>query len=93
MVMKKGRYGSFLACSNYPECKTIKSLKEKAKPEPTGELCPECGHELVRRKSRYGTTFVGCSNYPKCKYIKKEPKKSKKNEQEKEKDATQGDQE
>lgn len=93
MVMKKGRYGSFLACSNYPECKTIKSLKEKAKPEPTGELCPECGHELVRRKSRYGTTFVGCSNYPKCKYIKKEPKKSKKNEQEKEKEGTQGDQE
>lgn len=78
---------------NYPECKTIKSLKEKAKPEPTGELCPECGHELVRRKSRYGTTFVGCSNYPKCKYIKKEPKKSKKNEQEKEKEGTQGDQE
>ena len=50
---------------------------EKAKPEPTGEMCPECGHELVRRKSRYGTTFVGCSNYPKCRYIKKEPKAAK----------------
>ena len=40
-------------------------------------MCPECGHELVRRKSRFGTTFVGCSNYPKCRYIKKEPKKTK----------------
>ena len=77
MVMKKGRYGSFLACSNYPQCKTIKSLKQKAKPEPTGEMCPECGHELVRRNSRYGSTFVGCSNYPKCRYIKKEPKAAK----------------
>lgn len=77
MVTKKGRYGSFLACSNYPECKYIKSNKTKEEPEPTGELCPECGHELVRRKSRFGTTFVGCSNYPKCRYIKKEPKKEK----------------
>ena len=40
MVMKKGRYGSFLACSNYPQCKTIKSLKEKEKPQPTGENMP-----------------------------------------------------
>ena len=37
----------------------------------------DCGHELVRRKSRFGTTFIGCSNYPKCRYIKKEPKKEK----------------
>ena len=40
-------------------------------------MCPECGHELVKRKSRYGTTFIGCSNYPKCRYIKKEPKEKK----------------
>ena len=77
MVTKKGRYGSFLACSNYPECKYIKSNKTKEEPEPTGEMCPDCGHELVRRKSRFGTTFIGCSNYPKCRYIKKEPKKEK----------------
>ena len=76
MVIKRGRYGQFWACSNYPECKTIESLKKKAKPEPTGEMCPECGHELVRRKSRFGTTFIGCSNYPKCHYIKKESKKT-----------------
>lgn len=75
MIIKKGRFGPFWACSNYPECKTIVPLKEKAKPEPTGEKCPECGGDLVRRKSRFGTWFVGCSNYPKCRYIKKEPKK------------------
>ena len=74
---KKGRYGPFWACSKYPECKTIVPLKEKAKPEPIGEMCPECGKELVRRKSRFGTTFIGCSNYPKCKYVRKEPKKEK----------------
>ena len=44
MVTKKGRYGSFLACSNYPECKYIKSNKTKEEPEPTGEMCPDCGH-------------------------------------------------
>ena len=37
-------------------------------------MCPDCGHELVERKSRFGTTFVGCSNYPKCRYIKKSEK-------------------
>ena len=79
--MKKGRYGSFLACSNYPDCKYIKSNKPKEEPVPTGEMCPECGHELVQRKSRFGTTFIGCSNYPKCRYIKKEPKKKKSDEE------------
>jgi len=44
-------------------------------------MCPECGHELVQRKSRFGTTFIGCSNYPKCRYIKKEPKKKKSDEE------------
>ena len=80
MIIKKGRFGPFWACSKYPECKTIVPLKEKAKPEPTGEFCPECGKELVKRKSRYGTTFIGCSNYPKCRYIKKEAKKKKEEE-------------
>ena len=74
MVMKKGRYGSFLACSNYPECKYIKNNKVKEPPVLTGEKCPDCGSDLVQRKSRFGTTFIGCSNYPKCRYIKKEPK-------------------
>lgn len=78
MVIKKGRFGAFWACSNYPECKTILPLKEKAKPKPTGEKCPECGADLVERVSRYGKPFIGCSNYPKCHYIKKEPKADKK---------------
>lgn len=78
MIIKKGRFGPFWACSRYPECKTIESLKDKPKPKPTGEKCPECGHDLVERVSRYGKPFIGCSNYPKCRYIKKEPKADKK---------------
>ena len=57
MVIKRGRYGQFWACSNYPECKTIESLKKKAKPEPTGEICPECGHELVKKKITFWDNF------------------------------------
>ena len=72
-MKKRGRFGEFYACENYPECKHIKNNKEK--PQPTGEVCPECGKELVKRKSRYGKFFVGCSGYPKCRYIKKEEKK------------------
>ncbi|OGY45055.1 MAG: DNA topoisomerase I [Candidatus Buchananbacteria bacterium RIFCSPHIGHO2_02_FULL_38_8] len=77
MVIKVGRFGRFLACTGYPECKNTKPLNGEngeppAPPEKTGEKCPECGSELVKRKGRYGE-FVGCSNYPKCRYIKKEP--------------------
>ncbi|MBF1114835.1 MAG: topoisomerase DNA-binding C4 zinc finger domain-containing protein, partial [Solobacterium sp.] len=42
---------------------------EKEKPEPTGKMCPDCGSELLKRKSRYGTYFLGCSNFPKCHYM------------------------
>ena len=77
MIIKKGRFGPFWACSNYPECKTIVPLKDKPKPKPTGEKCPECGSDLVERIIRYGKPFVGCSNYPKCRYIQKAPKKAK----------------
>lgn len=74
MVIKVGRFGKFLACTGYPECKNTKPLNGEAAagPEPTGEKCPDCGSDLVKRKGRFGE-FVGCSNYPKCKYIKKEP--------------------
>ena len=76
MVIKFGRYGKFLACSNYPDCKNVKKLgsqgkAQKAEPELLAEKCPDCGSPLALRKSRYGA-FKGCSNYPKCKYIKKE---------------------
>ncbi len=62
-----GRYGKFIACSKYPDCKYIK--KEPAK--TLDEKCPECGRPLVERQGRFGP-FVACSGYPECKYIKKE---------------------
>lgn len=75
MIIKMGRYGKFLACSNFPECKNTKDLdsngQKKAAPETLAEKCPECGANLVLRTGRYGQ-FKGCSNYPKCHFIKKE---------------------
>jgi DNA topoisomerase-1 len=71
MVLKRGRFGQFLACSGYPDCKTTKRLgqAEKKPPVPTDEKCPQCGNILVIREGRFGE-FTSCSNYPKCKYIK-----------------------
>jgi DNA topoisomerase I len=69
LVAKSGRFGPFVGCSNYPDCKYIK----KEPPRETGESCPECGSSLVERRGRFGP-FVGCSDYPKCKYIKKDKK-------------------
>jgi len=74
---KLGRYGWFIGCGNYPECRYTRPIEGEAaapEPEPTGEACPECGRPLVRRSGRFGP-FVGCSGYPECKYIKKEPPK------------------
>jgi len=73
MVLKRGRFGQFLACSGYPDCKTTRKIGEgeKKPPVPTGEKCPDCSSELVVRHGRYGE-FTSCSNYPKCKYIKQE---------------------
>ena len=62
-------YGPFQ--KNYIDAK---EKMRKEPDEPTGELCPECGHPLVYKRSRKGTTFIGCSNYPSCHYIKREPK-------------------
>ena len=61
MVIKHGRYGRFLACPGFPECRNTKPLVEK-----TGARCPRCGGELVQRRSRKGRVFYGCSNYPDC---------------------------
>ncbi len=63
MVIKTGRFGKFLACSGYPECKHTSSFQVK-----TGVKCPECGKELVEKVSRKRRTFYGCSNYPNCKF-------------------------
>jgi DNA topoisomerase I len=77
MVLKKGRFGPFLACTNYPECRTTKRLVRgeggKLQVEqlaPIDEKCPECGNDLMWRRGRFGP-FIACSNYPDCKYIKK----------------------
>ncbi|MDP4174729.1 MAG: type I DNA topoisomerase [Bacteroidota bacterium] len=74
MVIKMGRFGKFLACSNYPECKNIKSLKDlqqdkPQEPEYTGDTCEKCGGRLVYRMGRFGK-FIGCEKYPDCDYIK-----------------------
>lgn len=69
MVIKYGRFGKFLACSNYPACKNTKSYAEKV-----GAHCPQCGGDLVKRRTRRGRTFYGCSNYPACSFTTwKEP--------------------
>ena len=66
LVRRKGKYGYFVGCGEYPKCTYIER-KAKSKAEPTGETCPECGGALVRRQSKRGP-FIGCSNYPTCKY-------------------------
>ena len=61
MVIRTGRYGEFLSCSGYPECKN-------AKPVPLGVPCPKCNGDIIeiRSKKRGGKAFYGCANYPKC---------------------------
>ncbi len=63
LAIKVGRYGKFLACSGYPECKYTQSYQLK-----TGVKCPECGSELVERVSKKKRVFYGCSNYPECNF-------------------------
>ncbi len=63
LVIRKGRYGSFIACSNYPECKYIKS-----DPKQVVEICdcPNCDGKIIEKKSKKGKIFYGCNNYPSC---------------------------
>jgi DNA topoisomerase-1 len=77
MVLKKGRFGPFLACSSYPECKTTKRLVrgeggrlQVEQLAPIDEKCPQCDNDLMWRRGRFGA-FIACSNYPTCKYVKK----------------------
>ena len=73
MDIRMGRFGKFLACTNYPECKNIKSLKEFSanggEPESTGEICPKCGSKTVFREGKFGK-FIGCEKYPDCDFTK-----------------------
>ncbi len=61
MVLKSGRFGRFLACSKYPDCKTTKALS-------TGIKCPDDGGDIVERRTKKGKVFFSCGNYPKCKF-------------------------
>jgi DNA topoisomerase I len=75
MALKRGRFGQFLACTGYPECKTTRKIaaggKAVKKPDVAlDEVCPQCGQaKLALKEGRFGE-FISCSNYPKCKYIK-----------------------
>ncbi|HER23904.1 MAG TPA: type I DNA topoisomerase [Candidatus Atribacteria bacterium] len=66
MLIKTGRFGKFLACSNFPHCKYTKPYLDKI-----GVPCPEeeCSGEIIRKKTKKGKTFYGCSNYPKCSFV------------------------
>ncbi len=64
MVVKYGRYGKFLACPGFPECKSTKPYLES-----TGVRCPKCGGDIVERKSKKGRKFYGCANYPACDFV------------------------
>ena len=71
MVLKRGRFGQFMACTGYPDCKTTRRLDQGKKvPDiPLDELCPKCGRNLMIRHGRFGE-FTACSGYPDCKYVK-----------------------
>lgn len=64
MVVKVGRYGKFIACPGYPECKNIKKFVEK-----TGTTCPKCGGDVIVKQTKTKRVFYGCSNYPACDFV------------------------
>ncbi|WP_299086351.1 type I DNA topoisomerase [uncultured Campylobacter sp.] len=78
LLKRQGRFGEFIACSNYPKCKYSRNAdasaegasEEKAAPEVLDEKCPQCGKNLIKRRGRYGE-FIACEGYPKCKYSRK----------------------
>lgn len=63
MIVKMGRFGKFIACPNYPDCKNTKPISEVV------AKCPKCGGDVIRRKSKKNRVFYGCSNYPMCDFI------------------------
>ncbi|HVF48962.1 MAG TPA: type I DNA topoisomerase [Pyrinomonadaceae bacterium] len=75
MALKRGRFGQFLGCTGYPECRNIRKISRSGTvapaPVPLDETCPVDNAQLVRRHGRFGE-FVSCANYPTCKYIKRE---------------------
>ncbi len=71
MIIKIGRFGKFIACSNYPDCKNTKPTEDEISKEP----CEKCGAPMVLKRSKFGS-FWGCSKYPECKTIKKNEKET-----------------
>lgn len=70
MLLREGKFGKFLGCSNFPKCKNIMPYEEHKK--VVGK-CPDCGGDMVERKSKKGKTFFSCSNYPTCKFMSWNP--------------------
>ena len=71
LVIKEGKNGQFVGCSNFPECKYVqKPENEGPAPTPIGEKCPDCGGDLLLR-NKNGNSFITCSNFPKCHYTRK----------------------
>lgn len=68
MVIKVGRFGKFLACSGFPECRNTRKIIND-----TGAQCPKCGGKIIERKSKRGRVFYGCSEYPKCDFVSWDP--------------------
>ncbi len=64
MVVKVGRYGKFIACPGYPECKNVKKYVEEV-----GVPCPKCGGDVIIKRTKKGKEFYGCSNYPNCDFV------------------------
>ena len=64
MVVKVGRYGKFIACPGWPECKNIIPYTEKV-----GVSCPDCGSDIIVRRTKKGKIFYGCSSFPKCNFM------------------------
>jgi DNA topoisomerase-1 len=71
LLERRGRFGKFIACSNYPDCKYKRNLpgSERAEDQPTDEICPTCGKPMVIKHGRFGK-FIACSGYPECKTTK-----------------------
>ena len=64
MVIKIGRYGKFMACSGFPECKNTKKIVQE-----TGGICPYCGKKVLLKKSKKGKKYYGCEDNPECKFM------------------------
>ncbi|UCF69380.1 MAG: topoisomerase DNA-binding C4 zinc finger domain-containing protein [Acidobacteriota bacterium] len=77
MTLRRGRWGPFLACTGYPECKTTRKIEvngdtvEIHREVVLDEKCPHCGKNLARKKGRYGE-YIGCTAYPECRYTKQQ---------------------